>query len=362
MPQSSDGLFRNFGDIAVGPDGQVLVSYVVDPGSSIQPDQGSTRSGRTGAAALRGGRDGHGNQRAHRAPRSPRRTRRAASRIKPSWPGIAATGRTAAASISFTPMPSRCPTRISFCGIPTSMAATWSEPIQVNDDGTTNSQFFPSIAVDQSYGKRGRRLAQRGGEQRRDPLCRDDQRRWRIHLPRRLRGQPRQIRQHGRVARRRTVLLFSYGDYTGLSFVNGMLQPIWADNSLELDATFPTRGSSTWPTPGSPWSKCRGRRWSCRPSTSMDVEGNEFTVRIATFSDPGGARRATAYHATIDWGDGTEASAGDIQLAAGRLVRRVRHARVREIRPLRGHASRSRARTRKARPASRPPRSTNAPT
>ena len=29
---------------------------------------------------------------------------------------------------------------------------------------------------------------------------------------------------------------FQYGDYTGISFVNGIIQPSWADNSVELSA------------------------------------------------------------------------------------------------------------------------------
>ena len=39
-PFSPDGLFRNFGDIAVGPNGQVLVSYAkVGPNEAIGPSE-----------------------------------------------------------------------------------------------------------------------------------------------------------------------------------------------------------------------------------------------------------------------------------------------------------------------------------
>ena len=131
-------------------------------------------------------------------------------------------------------------------------------------------------------------------------------------------------------------LLFSYGDYTGLSFVNGMLQPIWADNSLELhDVPDPRQ----FDVANARIAVVEVSRAPLVVQTDavMDVEGNEFTETIATFSDPGGAPLPTAYHALINWGDNTEASAGDIQTQAGRFVRRAGHARLCEIRRLHRH-------------------------
>ena len=34
----------------------------------------------------------------------------------------------------------------------TDNGATWGAPVQVNDDSTGNSQFFPALAVDQATG------------------------------------------------------------------------------------------------------------------------------------------------------------------------------------------------------------------
>jgi hypothetical protein len=44
-----------------------------------------------------------------------------------------------------------------------------------------------------------------------------------------------------------------------------------------------------------------------------DVEGNEFTARVATFTDPDGPLTIASYRASIDWGDGSEPSDGTIQ-------------------------------------------------
>src|SRR5207244_3568473 len=50
----------------------------------------------------------------------------------------------------------------------------------------------------------------------------------------------------------------------------------------------------------------------------LGVEGTATGPRtVATFTDPGGAEGIGDYSATIDWGDGTPASAGTITLAGG---------------------------------------------
>ncbi len=53
-------------------------------------------------------------------------------------------------------------------------------------------------------------------------------------------------------------------------------------------------------------------------ATIKSIEGNSTgTVAVATFTDPGGAGPLSAYSATINWKDGTPASAGAITLSGG---------------------------------------------
>jgi SdrD B-like domain/PKD domain len=56
---------------------------------------------------------------------------------------------------------------------------------------------------------------------------------------------------------------------------------------------------------------------SAMPVPVSAVEGNGFTVPVATFTDPDPTGSMSDYLATIDWGDGTPASPGDISKAGG---------------------------------------------
>jgi hypothetical protein len=83
--------------------------------------------------------------------------------------------------------------------------ATWSTPVRVNDDTTTNSQFLPKISLDPTTGK----LAVV----------------WYDAFTKNIQISAGTSNSHD------SGNAIDYGDYTGLSFDGGIAHPAWADNS-----------------------------------------------------------------------------------------------------------------------------------
>jgi len=115
--------------------------------------------------------------------------------------------------------------------------ATWSAPVRVNDDAGTNSQFNPHIAIDQATG-----FIAVGFHDARNDLGSG---------PGDTNGIPNDDAQYFLAVSRNGGASFSanvqvsagtsnaeaahngvqYGDYTGLGFAGGLIHPAWADNS-----------------------------------------------------------------------------------------------------------------------------------
>ncbi|PYQ01745.1 MAG: hypothetical protein DMF82_18405 [Acidobacteria bacterium] len=115
--------------------------------------------------------------------------------------------------------------------------ATWSAPVRVNDDAGTNSQFNPHIAIDQATG-----FIAVGFHDARNDLGSG---------PGDTNGIPNDEAQYFLAVSRNGGASFSanvqvsagtsnaeaahngvqYGDYTGLGFAGGLIHPAWADNS-----------------------------------------------------------------------------------------------------------------------------------
>jgi hypothetical protein len=120
--------------------------------------------------------------------------------------------------------------------------ATWSAPVKVNDDNTDRSHFFPKIAVDPVTGY----VAVSWYDARNDPGFGPGDRD----------GQPNDdvevyaaVSTNGGVSFSPNIQVQShpseaaianhnngndFGDYTGLAFYNGVFFPAWADNSVGL--------------------------------------------------------------------------------------------------------------------------------
>ena len=107
---------------------------------------------------------------------------------------------------------------------------TWSKPVRVNDDTGANSQFLPRIALDQSNGM----LAVSWYDARESPLnnsaryygvfSRDGGATFTPNFP--IAAGLSNASNSPSVLKKA-----DYGDYTGSAFVNGRLQTTWADNS-----------------------------------------------------------------------------------------------------------------------------------
>ena len=116
--------------------------------------------------------------------------------------------------------------------------ATWSPAARLNDDATTNSQFNPAIAADQSTGAvavswyDARNDMGEGGSGDTDGVPNDDVQIWATYST----DGGVTIAPNFQVSEGTSNVLgaessFDYGDYTHAAFVGGVFYPAWSDNS-----------------------------------------------------------------------------------------------------------------------------------
>jgi subtilisin-like proprotein convertase family protein len=229
----------NFGDIAVGPGGQVLLAYqdtTLDEGPStiyvsLDPDgRGPAPFGTPVAVAT----VGVGSF--DLIPATPDRGIYANPTF--AWDNNPASPFFSRVYMSYTDeIPDESDDTDIFVRYSDNSGESWSEPIRVNDDATTRSQFFPRIAVDPTSGA----LAASWYDCRNDSGAGPDNR-----FP----GPNNDVQFYGSVSFDGGVTWSTnfrisdgtstedpaqngndYGDYTALAFYNGNFYPVWADNS-----------------------------------------------------------------------------------------------------------------------------------
>jgi len=116
--------------------------------------------------------------------------------------------------------------------------ATWSAAVRLNDDQTPNSQFNPAIAVDQTTGlvaissSAARADLGSGGPGDTDGVPNDDTQVWATYS----RDGGATFAPNLRVSKGTsnaddTGSSFDYGDYTHASFQSHLFYPVWSDNS-----------------------------------------------------------------------------------------------------------------------------------
>lgn len=236
VPGPKDG---SFGDIAVGPDGQVLTTYQDNTSgqgpatiwTNIDPDGfGPAGFGPARAATTTnvGGFD-------YIPPQSHRSVDAEAGLAYDRTGGIH-DGRVYLVYTNETPDESN-DTNI-YVRYSDNDGATWSTPVRVNDDGGTNSQFNPHIALDQATGyiavgfHDSRNDLGAGGAGDTDGIPNDDAQYFvtvskdagatfaaNVQVSA---GTSNAADAHNGI---------DYGDYTGLGFAGGVIWPAWADNS-----------------------------------------------------------------------------------------------------------------------------------
>ncbi|HEX9236417.1 MAG TPA: sialidase family protein, partial [Actinomycetota bacterium] len=115
---------------------------------------------------------------------------------------------------------------------------TWSPAVRVNDDHTTNTQFLPKISLDPSSGDLAviwydaRNDLGTGGSGDTDGVPDDDAQLWgTFSADGGMTFQANRQISAGTSNARDAQNSVDYGDYTGLSFFDGVAHPAWADNS-----------------------------------------------------------------------------------------------------------------------------------
>jgi hypothetical protein len=116
--------------------------------------------------------------------------------------------------------------------------ATWSAPVRVNDDATTNSQFLPKISLDPTSGNvavvwyDSRNDLGTGGPGDTDGILNDDAQFWGAFSTDGGASFTPNLRiSAGTSNSHDSGNGIDYGDYTGLSFLGGVAHPAWSDNS-----------------------------------------------------------------------------------------------------------------------------------
>ena len=114
---------------------------------------------------------------------------------------------------------------------------TWAKPVRLNDDHTANSQFFPAIAVDQATGDVAaswydcRNDRGQGGPGDPDGYRTTTPRPGPPTPPTAARHSRRTSGSAGAPPAPRTRAASSYGDYTQAAFQSHLFYPAWTDNS-----------------------------------------------------------------------------------------------------------------------------------
>jgi hypothetical protein len=230
----------NFGDVAIGPQGQVMVAYqtpAADRGPSkiyVNVDDDGVGGRGFGPARFVSNTNVGGFRRIP-AQRSAKIDAEVGLAYDKS--GGAFNGRVYMVySIAPSTTSDNTDIRVRFSS---DDGGSWSGAQKVNTDRTTNSQFLPRIAVDQTSGRVGMswydaRNDKGSGSGSTNRVVNDDTQMWAVV------GRPSAtgltMGKNFRVSKGtfnadKANNSIDLGDYTGLAFANGVMWPVWADNS-----------------------------------------------------------------------------------------------------------------------------------
>jgi hypothetical protein len=227
----------HFGDVAVGPDGQVLIAYQEPTGefpgkvfTDLDPDGLGPKGFEPARVAVVTGVGDYDS-----IPAQPLVTIDAEAGLAWDRSRGPHNGRLYLMHTSEFPDESDdTDVRVSYSD---DQGATWSRPVRVNDDIGTNSQFNPRIAVDQTTGSIAvawydcRADLGQGGPGDTNRIPNDDAVIFAgVSLDGGLTFSDRRVGDgaSNSVASRNPL---EFGDYEGLAFESGAFYPVWADNS-----------------------------------------------------------------------------------------------------------------------------------
>lgn len=221
-----------FGDVAVGPNGQVVVTYQSNTQIFVNTDADGVGAGGFGAQVTVTGTN---VAKFDSIPAQFSRTIDAEANLAWDRSGGANNGRVYLVYTDEVPDESH-DTDI-FVRFSNDNGANWSAAVQVNDDAGTNSQFLPNISLDQTTGF----LAVTWHDARNDTgagagdtngTANDDAQFWGAFSVNGGAGFRPNVQISGGTSNEvASANGIDFGDYTWSDFVGGNLFPIWADNS-----------------------------------------------------------------------------------------------------------------------------------
>ncbi len=229
----------DFGDTAVGPDGQVMVTYQ----DQTNGQGGSHIYTAVDANGLAPGGFSDPRLLAHSAvggfdfiPAQPNRSVDAEANLAWDHSGGAHNGRVYA--IWTQESPNESDNMDIMFQYSDDNGVTWTAPARLNDDHTANSQFMPAIAVDQSSGDvavswyDARNDLGTGGPGDTDGVPNDEVQIWATDsTDGGVSFAPNFQVSAGTFNAPDAQSFFDFGDYTHAAFQSGLFYPAWSDNS-----------------------------------------------------------------------------------------------------------------------------------
>jgi len=231
-PKTISGAVGNFGDIAIGPAGQVIVGWQDNTSDqhatnlfdSVDPDGlGPKGFGKPIKIARSnvGGFD-----------RIPAQNMRSIdAELGFAWDRSSSRHRGRIYAVYTDETPDESNNTDIYLRYSDNSGASWSSAKKVNDDNTTNSQFLPRIAIDQTTGN----IAMSWYDARNAGSKNQDVEVYAAYSTDGGLTISKNIKvSDGKSNAIRAGTDFQFGDYTGLAFYKGSFFPLWADNSTSL--------------------------------------------------------------------------------------------------------------------------------
>ena len=228
----SGGSGGQFGDIAIGPSGQVTVSYQSNTQIFINTDADGLGAGGFGSqVTVTGTNVGKFDF----LPAQSGRSVDAEEGLAYDASGGASNGRLYMAYTNEQPDESN--DMDIFMRTSNNNGVNWSAPVRVNDDAGTNSQFLPHLAVDQTTGFVAvtwydARNDSGSGSGDTNGVANDDAQFWGTFSTNGGASfRPNFQISSGTSNDNAAASGVDYGDYSSSSFASGLLYPAWSDNS-----------------------------------------------------------------------------------------------------------------------------------
>jgi hypothetical protein len=181
----------------------------------------------------------------------------------------------------------------------------WQAPVKVSDGPPGSLQFLPSIAIDAHTGTVGVGWYESGTGDGSAGVGDSSQAEYFVATSG-DRGATFSAGQPVSAGPSKVGAGDGYGEYSGLAFYDGVLHPVWTDNSAGL------LGNQDPPNTEIATAVIGvmnvGQGLAVEGQTISGVEGTTLSVPVAQFTDPAGPADVSRYSATIHWGDGADSN------------------------------------------------------